>query len=136
MPPDAPSRLDDAPTPGWWRRLATPSQLVLLAVFLPGVLAHELTHAVAAWPWGRPRFQWDHLAVDLHWRPETPQRAVWAAHLAPFLAGWAVGLVALAAALDGQSWLLSLRLPSLAYLVFQWSAYTWLVLWDIDALRD
>lgn len=134
MPARSPSHLDDAPTPVWWQQLPTVVQLALLTVFLPGVLLHEVTHAIAAWPWAQPAFQWGHLAVDLHWRPHAPESAVWLAHLAPFLIGWAIGLIVLAATMDGFEALLQAQLPMLAYVIFNWSAYTWLVLWDVDAL--
>lgn len=131
MPSHSPA--DTAPTPAWWRRRSTRTQLVLLATLLPGVLLHELTHGLVARPWADVEYRWDLVAVDLHWRPGTPRWAVAAAHLAPLAVGWVAGFAALLAALAGHTvTLLLAHVPVVVYVLLNWAFYTWLVLWDLD----
>ncbi|WP_251342435.1 hypothetical protein [Haloplanus halophilus] len=54
-------------TPGWWRALPTWAQALWLSAWLPGAVAHELTHALVARPWGAARLNWDEVACDIEW---------------------------------------------------------------------
>lgn len=116
-------------TPSWWRETSTHVQVVLLALFLPGVLLHELTHAVVASPFADVDIVWGAVAVDMEWRPSTPRGAVAIAHLAPLLVGWLTGLVFVVGHVLYQP-----DLPGLAmiFVVVQWLLYTVPVLGDLD----
>jgi len=116
-------------TPGWWRSAPTTLQVGLLVVFLPGVLLHELTHAVVASPNADVTLVWDAVAVDMAWAPETPRAAVVLAHLAPLLVGWLAGAVLVTGHV-----VLGAKPNELVmlYVVAQWLLYTVPVLGDLE----
>lgn len=116
-------------TPAWWQSTPTTVQVGLLVVFLPGVLLHELTHAIVASPNADVTVVWDEVAVVMVWTPGTPRAAIALAHLAPLLLGWAAGAILVAGhvLLDaGTNDLVTL------YVLAQWLLYTVPVLGDVN----
>jgi hypothetical protein len=91
-----------ARTPRWWRALPTWIQLLVLSLWLPGVVAHELTHALAARRWADSELDWDVIGCRHHWETGHPAPRALAA-IAPLLLGSAltVGLVATVAGEPG-----------------------------------
>lgn len=127
----APDRdLEVQTTPPWWRGLSTRVQAALLATLLPGVLLHELTHALVAAPFADVTMLWDAVAVRLDWHPSAPTWARPAAHLAPLAVGWALG-AGLLLVLVGTGYSVDVPLPMLLYGVAQWVLYTLAVLGDL-----
>lgn len=92
-----------------------------LVLMLPAVVAHELTHAIAAKPFGDVReiSIYPPKAV-LEYPAGTPWLAIRAVNLSPCILGTVVGLPALWWLLTTQS----LSPPVLAYLVGSWAVYT------------
>lgn len=108
-------------TPDWWQSLPTWSQVLILTLLLPGVVAHELTHAIAASRWARTSFDWDAIAFEAEWTsPHPAPRA--AAHIAPLVAGYAaaVGVFAVIIGQPGYS----VHSGVFAYVSVNWLAYT------------
>lgn len=68
-----------------WERLPTPTQFAVLAVALPGLIAHEYAHAVAALWEGADieGFDWANGAVVI----ANPEQTTWRTYLAPMVAG-------------------------------------------------
>jgi hypothetical protein len=92
-----------------------------LTLLLPGVVAHELTHAIAASRWARTSFDWDDIAFEAKWTsPHPAPRA--AAHIAPLVAGYAaaVGVFAVTMGQPGYS----VHSGVFAYVSVNWLAYT------------
>jgi len=108
-------------TPRWWRSLPTWTQAVVLSVLLPGVVAHELTHILVARPWARGAVDWDAIACELHWRSEHPAPRA-AAHIAPLVGGYALGVGALAAVIGQPG--ITIHAGLLAYASVNWLCYT------------
>jgi hypothetical protein len=76
-------------TPRWWRALPTWAQALWLATWLPGVVAHELTHALAAAPWASTALDFDEVACRFQWDGDHYlARAV--AYIAPLVVGSAL----------------------------------------------
>lgn len=100
------------------RRRLNEAALVLM---LPAVLAHELTHATAALPFGRvnavtifpPR-------AILEYPPETSWLAIRFVNLAPTIVGSLVGLPALVMLTTA----IGLPVPVVVYLIGSWAIYT------------
>jgi len=120
-------------TPAWWRSSPLVVQVVLLVVFLPGLLAHELTHMVAGAIWTDVDLVLDDVAVDIHW--EDAEAPPWWApvfvNLSPFLFGVGVAYAAaLGVYVTGS--VVSMSLPVLAYVLIQWFVYTLAVLGDLN----
>ena len=108
-------------TPAWWRALPSWSQVLILALLLPGVVAHELTHAIVAQPWGETSMDWDEIAFEVEWSsPHPGPRA--AAHIAPLVSGYAFAVGALAAVLGWPG--LTIHAGILAYVSVNWLYYT------------
>jgi len=108
-------------TPAWWRALPTWAQVVILSLLLPGVVAHELTHILVARPWGRGRIDWDTIACELEWHSDHPAPRA-AAHIAPLVGGYALGVGVLAVAIGQPG--ISVHAGLLAYASVNWLAYT------------
>lgn len=108
-------------TPGWWRALPTWTQAVILSLLLPGVVAHELTHILVATPWGSGHIDWDTIAAVLEWESDAPGPRA-AAHIAPLVGGYALGVGALAVVLGQPGF--SIHAGLLAYASVNWLAYT------------
>jgi hypothetical protein len=94
---------------------------VILATLLPGVVAHELTHILVARPWGRGRLDLDRIACELEWRSDHPAPRA-AAHIAPLVGGYALGVGVLAVALGQPG--LTVHTGVLAYASVNWLCYT------------
>jgi len=76
-------------TPRWWRALPTWAQVLWLATWLPGAVAHELTHALAATPWASTTLDFDEIACRFEWDGDHYlARAV--AYIAPLVVGSAL----------------------------------------------
>jgi|GEM_PF-4889935 len=76
-------------TPRWWRALPTWAQALWLATWLPGAVAHELTHAICAEPWAATRIDFDEIACEFEWDGDHYlARAV--AYIAPLVVGSAL----------------------------------------------
>jgi len=113
--------MSEHPTPAWWQALPSWTQVTILALLLPGVVAHELTHAIVAWPWGETTLDWDAIAFECSWSsPHPGPRA--AAHIAPLVSGYAaaVGVLALALGQPG----ITVHAGLLAYVSVNWLYYT------------
>lgn len=108
-------------TPAWWRTLPAWAQATILALLLPGVLAHELTHILVAQPWGSGAVDLDAIACELTWRSEHPAPRA-AAHIAPLVGGYALGVGVVAVALGQPG--ISVHAGLLAYASVNWLAYT------------
>lgn len=92
---------DDTPrTPRWWRALPTWVQAVWLAAWLPGVVAHELTHWVVAHGAGDPALDFDRIACEMPQRTSRPL-VLALGYIAPLLVGTAL-TVSLVFVLAGQ----------------------------------
>jgi hypothetical protein len=118
----------DHRTPAWWRALPTWAQATILALLLPGVVAHELTHALVATPWGSTSLDWDEIAFIAEWdSPHPAPRA--ASHIAPLVSGYAVAVGVLAIALGQPG--ITVDAGLLAYCSVNWLAYTVASLSDI-----
>lgn len=109
------------PTPRWWRALPSWSQVTVLSLLLPGVVAHELTHAIVASPWGEWALNWDAIAVEIQWTSPRPGPRA-AAHIAPLVAGYAFAVGAVAAVLGFPS--ITIHAGLLAYVAVNWMYYT------------
>jgi len=110
-----------ARTPRWWRALPTWTQVLWLSTWLPGVVAHELTHALAAEPWASSTLDFDAVACRFEWDGDHYlARAV--AYIAPLVVGSAltVGLVLTVAGQPGTV----VPLAVLAYIVINLALYT------------
>lgn len=95
-------------------------------LFVPGILLHEATHYLVAWPVA------ESVSVDpdgeiptvrMLWAPGTALWVIIAAHLAPTLLGWAIGAAGVVAVLGGV-------LPAFpvwvwGYLVLNWVAFAY-----------
>lgn len=102
-----------------WRRLPVGLQVCLLAVTLPGLLLHELTHAVVARPFvDGITFHWSEIAVSLVWSDERRWPRI-CAHLAPLGVGYLVGMAAVVSVV-----VLDMAVHPLA---FGWLALQWLL---------
>lgn len=113
--------MSEAPTPTWWRALPSWTQVTILSLLLPGVVAHELTHAIVATPWGRWSLDWDAIAVSIEWTSPRPGPRA-AAHIAPLVAGYAFAVGAIAAVLGLPG--LTIHVGLLAYVSVNWLYYT------------
>lgn len=80
-------------TPAWWRALSTRAQVTLLALLLPGVVAHELTHYLVAPATDREGLDWDELACRFDAEADRPL-AVAIAAAAPALVGYVTAVAA------------------------------------------
>jgi hypothetical protein len=78
-----------ARTPRWWRALPTWAQALWLATWLPGAVAHELTHALVASPWASTTLDWDEIACEFAWDGDH-YLARSAAYIAPLVVGSAL----------------------------------------------
>jgi hypothetical protein len=108
-------------TPPWWRALPTWTQAVVLSLLLPGVVLHELTHILVAQPWGGGSIDWDTIACELEWRSDHPAPRA-AAHIAPLVGGYALGVGALAVAIGQPG--VTVHTGLLAYTSVNWLCYT------------
>lgn len=108
-------------TPDWWRALPTWTQAVILSVLLPGVVLHELTHILVAQPWGSGVIDWDGIACELRWRSDHPAPRA-AAHIAPLVGGYALGVGALAVVIGQPG--ITIHTGVLAYASVNWLCYT------------
>lgn len=123
--------------------LLTRVNTALNAATYPPTLAHELTHAAAAWPWAR-RTELDHAPwhgaayCDVEWEADAPAWAIRVAAVAPTILGSAFALAVLSwIAVAGGS------LPATGQRQAAWLAVGayWLVFWapstaDLRALAD
>lgn len=119
---------ENARTPRWWRALPTWIQVLVLTCWLPGVVTHELTHAVVAHWWAQTRFDWDVIGCEHHWQTGHPApRALTA--IAPLLLGSAltVGSLAVLSAEPG----IALGAGVWAYLLINLAVFTLASLADI-----
>ena len=105
-----------------WRALDESTQKWLLWAIMPGIILHEFTHAAVASKWADVEMDWEEVAVRMHWRPGTPRWAIAAAHLAPTVVGWLVGVSVVLLALVGVS--VSVPLVLLIWLLLQWVLYS------------
>lgn len=78
-------------TPAWWRSLPTWAQVAILSLLLPGVVLHELTHALAARPWVTTSFDWDTIAVEMG-RDDEAALPLAIAQIAPLVSGYAAAV--------------------------------------------
>jgi hypothetical protein len=78
-------------TPAWWRALSTRAQVAILAVLVPGVVAHELTHYIVAPAIDREGLDWDELACRFDADADRPL-AVAVAAAAPLLVGYVTAI--------------------------------------------
>jgi len=78
-------------TPAWWRGLPTWAQVTVLSLLLPGVVLHEVTHAVAARPWTATAFNWDTIAVEMA-RDDEAALPLALAQIAPLVSGYAAAV--------------------------------------------
>lgn len=108
-------------TPTWWRQLPSWAQATILSLLLPGVVAHELTHAVVAHRWGEWSLDWDAVAVEIEWASGHPGPRA-AAMIAPLVSGYAVAVGAVAAVLGQPG--ITIHAGLLAYASVNWLAYT------------
>lgn len=108
-------------TPEWWRSLPTWAQVLILTLLLPGVVAHEMTHALAAAMWARTSLDWDAIAFEAEWTsPHPAPRA--AAHIAPLVAGYAAAVGVFAVIIGRPEF--SMHSGIFAYVSVNWLAYT------------
>lgn len=91
---------DDHRTPEWWRALPTWIQVLTLALWLPGVVAHELVHGLTAARWADWSLDWDEIACRYEWQTRHPAPRA-ATQIAPLVVGSAL-TVALLATVAGQ----------------------------------
>ena len=112
-------------TSSLWARVPTSLQVAILAVCLPGMLSHELTHLVLGRRWAADAtLDLDRMAVDLEWSPSTSWWRVVVQGLAPLLVGWLLGALAAAYAVFAGVRVPVVLVPVLAWAVFQWAVYT------------
>jgi hypothetical protein len=112
---------DQPRTPAWWRALPSWSQATILALLLPGVVAHELTHALVAHPWGEWSLDWDAIACEVEWHSEHPAPRA-ASHIAPLVGGYALAVGAVAAVLGRPG--ITIHAGLLAYVSVNWLLFT------------
>lgn len=108
-------------TPAYWRALPSWAQATILALLLPGVVAHELTHALVAAPWGNWQLDWDEIACIVQWESGHPAPRA-ASHIAPLVAGYALAVGAVAAVIGQPG--ITIHTGLLAYVSVNWLAYT------------
>lgn len=82
--------MSDTRTPAWWCALPAQVQVLVLSVLLPGVVAHELVHALVAWR-QVDTIDWDDIAVVFD-RDADAALMLAVAHIAPLLSGYAVAV--------------------------------------------
>lgn len=112
---------DQPRTPPWWRALPSWAQVLILSTLLPGVVAHEFTHALVAGPWGTWDFDWDDIAVEVTWQTNHPAPRI-ASHVAPLVAGYAFAVGALAVVLGMPRF--SMHAGLLAWISVNWLVFT------------
>lgn len=95
--------------------------MLTLACWLPGVVAHELTHALVAKPWARTSLNWDDVACEFDWRTGHPAPRL-VAYIAPLVVGSAL-TVGSVAAVTGQPGL-TLSIGLAAYATVNLLVYT------------
>lgn len=87
----------------WWHRRPERVRVLLVAGVVPGLILHELAHAVVAARWANVEVvdadDSVGVAVDMTWRSTAPAAATAYAYLAPLVTGWLASWVLAAAAL-------------------------------------
>jgi hypothetical protein len=104
----------------------------VLWLLLPGRALHELTHAVVGQRWAAAvAIDWRRPAVSFVW-DDAPYYGVLATHLAPFVLGYTVGTVVIAAMLFGG--LFEVSLLGAGWLVANWLYYSFPTRGDLSVL--
>jgi hypothetical protein len=70
--------------------------VLTLTLWLPGVVAHELTHALTAHRWAAWSLDWDAIATEFEWESGHPAPRL-ATYIAPLVLGSALTVGTLAA---------------------------------------
>jgi hypothetical protein len=115
-------------TPRWWRALPTWVQAVWLATWLPGVVAHELTHWLVAHGAGDPALDFDRVACEMPQRTSRPL-VLALSFIAPLLVGSLLS-TSLVLVLAGQPGTV-VPLAVLAYVALNLGLYTLASLADL-----
>lgn len=113
--------MSESRTPDWWRSLPTWIQVLTLVCWLPGVVLHELTHAVVAHRWADWVVDWDAIGVELAWRTSHPAPRA-ASAIAPLVIGSALTVLVFATVVGQPGTIVGLAL--VAFLGVNLAIYT------------